>query len=222
MNSLLKHFPTETVELVKADGRRFGNITARVNSAGIRLEDTTLPVEEGDLILRPLPNGLTERFVVVNSGFQPAVGRNMPARFLIEYKRETAVTPEKLEQTITQHFHGSVGNVANGGSNFQQSATINPVGQQLNVSFDPAILRDELNRLRSALRIEAEEPEQYEALSELAHAEKALALEDKPKTIDHLKAAGLKAGPWLLNASTTIGTTVAAEVIKSLLKLPGN
>lgn len=219
--SFLKDFPTEIVELVKGDGRRFENIVALIGSNGVTTEDVSLPIEAGDMILRPLPNGLIDRFTVTDPGYHQAFG-SIPARYSMKVHKETAISPEKVSQSITQHFHGNVGNVATGGSNFQQTATVNPVGQQLNINFDPVVLLDELSRLRTALKMEADEPEHYAALSELHQAEKALVAEDKPKMIDHLKAAGQKAGPWLLNASTAIGTTVAAEVIKALLHLPGN
>lgn len=57
------------ITLIKRDGERHSAIPADVQPDIIFIDDVTVPVEEGDLIERKLPNGLLETFVVVDRGF---------------------------------------------------------------------------------------------------------------------------------------------------------
>ena len=57
------------VALVKQDRRRFEQIPADVQSKTIFIDDASLPIEEGDIIERQLPNGLLERYEVADRGF---------------------------------------------------------------------------------------------------------------------------------------------------------
>jgi hypothetical protein len=130
---------------------------------------------------------------------------------------DTPLPPQTVSHVFNQNFHSAVGNVAAGSTNVTQTASIAPVGQQLNMNVDMTKLSEELKLLRSHLTKEASEPEHYQALGEIASAEKAIADKDQPKMIQHLKSAGT----WALNATTAIGTTLAAEVIKSTLGIGG-
>lgn len=62
-------FKPDTIALVKSDGRRFENIKADVQPDTVFIDDGSLPLEEGDTILRELPNGLEESYIVVDRGY---------------------------------------------------------------------------------------------------------------------------------------------------------
>ena len=74
-------------------------------------------------------------------------------------------------------------------------------------------LTEELAELRKALTAEAKEPEHYEAISAVRSAELEAEKKDGPKVLGYLS----KAGTWVLDVATRIGTTIAAEAIKHSL-----
>jgi hypothetical protein len=62
-------FKSDTITIVKPDGQRFENVKADVQPDTVFIDDGSLPLEEGDTILRELPNGLEERYTVVDRGY---------------------------------------------------------------------------------------------------------------------------------------------------------
>ncbi|SNZ10642.1 hypothetical protein SAMN05421503_1818 [Terribacillus aidingensis] len=62
-------FPTERVKLNKKSGEIIKDIEALVQSNDIFIEDISLPIEEGDSLIRELKNGLKESYIVIDRGF---------------------------------------------------------------------------------------------------------------------------------------------------------
>ena len=60
--------PDEVV-LIKPDGTRYENIRADVQKEIVFIDDGSLPLEEGDTIVRELPNGLVEKYTVLDKGY---------------------------------------------------------------------------------------------------------------------------------------------------------
>jgi len=67
LHSIMKH----TVTLAKRDGKRFEDVLAAVTPQRVITDRSDLPIEEGDMFERVLPNGLVERFEIVERGFHP-------------------------------------------------------------------------------------------------------------------------------------------------------
>lgn len=68
----------ETVTLLKPDGQPYGGeVPARyeLTTRTFWLQDGSLPVEEGDTIIRTLGNGLTERYEILDRGYQAETDR---------------------------------------------------------------------------------------------------------------------------------------------------
>jgi hypothetical protein len=86
---MLEEFPTDTVTLVKPSGDKIENIKALVQPRMIFLPDATVPVEEGDRLVRVLPNGLEERFVVEDRGYYGGMGEIEP-HYQVKVSREGA------------------------------------------------------------------------------------------------------------------------------------
>ncbi len=89
--SRLKQFFNDTVSLLKQDGTQFDNIQASVQPEKIYIEDETLPIEEGDVILRTLKNGLTDRYIVIESTFRQNISPRLPSHYEIRYRKATAL-----------------------------------------------------------------------------------------------------------------------------------
>lgn len=70
----------------KRSGERWSEIPAIVQPGQIILPSSSIPLEEGDLILRLLPSGVEERFVVEDRGFHAAT-MGFPAHFQARVRR---------------------------------------------------------------------------------------------------------------------------------------
>ena len=62
-------FTNTEVTLRKQNGEEYTNIPADVQPKIIFVDDDMLPIEENDYIIRKLPNGLEEKYIVINRGF---------------------------------------------------------------------------------------------------------------------------------------------------------
>ena len=88
MRSILRNFPTEKVKLIKKNGSIFENIEALVQTGKIFIEDTSVSIEEEDIIERTLPNGNKERFVVLDRGFYKGM-HGIPDNYQIKVEKES-------------------------------------------------------------------------------------------------------------------------------------
>ncbi len=101
---MLHQLLRDKVTFVKADGtQKKENIQAGVSPGKILIADTSLQIERGDHILRALPNGLVEDFVVDDPHFNPGVG-SIPPTFNVKVHRSNAAPASA--QTIIAHFTG--------------------------------------------------------------------------------------------------------------------
>ncbi len=121
--------------------------------------------------------------------------------------QEVPIAPQTVSHIYHNTIQGGVGNIAQGGHDFQQSATVAPVAQQLNIDWER--LAEELARLREHLRATATDAEDFEAIGGVISAEKAIQDKDQTKLIAGLR----KGGKVALDVAKDIGTNIAASVI---------
>lgn len=95
---------SDKVTLVKQDGTTIEDIPADVQSKTIFINDASLPIEEGDVLVRDLPNGLCERFVVVERGYFSA-SAGFPAHYQVKFSRQRD-QPSAAETTTVYNLHG--------------------------------------------------------------------------------------------------------------------
>lgn len=69
MRSMLENFPTEKVTILKSDASIIDGVKALVERDMIFIDDTSVSIEDGDIIERTLPSGTKEKFEVLDSGF---------------------------------------------------------------------------------------------------------------------------------------------------------
>jgi hypothetical protein len=81
---------TDTVSLVKKDGRRKEGVGAVVQPKEIITFDVTLDVEEGDRIERPLPTGRIESYLILDTGFNPGHS-GIPPFYQMKVRKESAI-----------------------------------------------------------------------------------------------------------------------------------
>ena len=94
----------DKVTFIKADGsQKQENIQAAVSQGKIILTDTSLQIEPGDHLLRALPNGLVEDYVVDDPNFNAAF-HGIQAHFQVKVHR-SGKAPASA-QTIITHITG--------------------------------------------------------------------------------------------------------------------
>lgn len=124
----------------------------------------------------------------------------------------------------SQHISNSTVGVAAAGNAHVQAGNIQGSGQQnvagggweaFEKSVDLPKLAAELEQLKQELRVKADDPSQFEAVAEIAHAEAAAKEGDSSKLREHLG----KAGKWALEIAKGVGIATAAAALKSALGL---
>lgn len=123
MENLLKQFSRDTVLLKKQNGEVISDIKANVQKDRIHIHDNTLPIEEGDRLVRKLPNGLEESYIVVDRGYREKF-HSIDAHYQCHVQKESSIQYEKWASSITNHFYGANSRV-NIGSTDNSSNVVN-------------------------------------------------------------------------------------------------
>ncbi len=90
---------TDTISIVKPDGRRFDKIKSAVTRNVVHFDDVSVPLEEGDFIERVLPNGMKEVYEVVDRGYYSG-GGGIPDHYQARVQK-TTTPPSRYQQAIT-------------------------------------------------------------------------------------------------------------------------
>lgn len=145
---MIEHFPTETLKIIKPNGNEIENVIGLVSMGKkkITIEDVSLDIEEGDTIVRDLPNGKQEHFTVVDPGFARGMGSHIPDHYNVSIERIS-----KLPKANT-HGSGYI-TVVNEGGRVNINSTDNSINIQ--VSNDTERLFNELTAALEATRDQA-------------------------------------------------------------------
>ncbi|GGN76200.1 hypothetical protein GCM10012290_25690 [Halolactibacillus alkaliphilus] len=74
--------------MIKKDGSISDNIEALVETGKVFIEDTSVSIEEEDIIIRTLPNGNEERLVVLDRGFYRGM-HGIPDNYQVKVEKES-------------------------------------------------------------------------------------------------------------------------------------
>jgi len=96
---MLKNHLKDTVALEKRDGQRVEKIRAAVTGKKIIIDNGDLPIEEGDVLERILPNGLVERYTVLDRGYFAAFG-SQPPHYQVQVEKQTSIQRKSGGTTI--------------------------------------------------------------------------------------------------------------------------
>lgn len=132
---------SDRVTLVKADGTvSRTDLLAVVMKGSIQLHDGTVPIEAGDHLLRKLPNGMVEDYIVIEPTLHSGLGISY---YEVDVRKEAspAQPPQATIQNITNIFHGN-----------NSRANISSTDNSINVAsgFDLETIRDFAAQVRSA------------------------------------------------------------------------
>lgn len=118
---------TDKVTLVKADGTLVKQgIKAQVSPGKIITFDKTLPLQPNDHLLRPLPNGLVEDYIVTDPGYFAGM-QGIEGHFQAKVRRSDApvASPQTVINNITNHFHGANSRVNIGSTDNSTNTNVN-------------------------------------------------------------------------------------------------
>lgn len=86
---MIESFPTESLKIIKQDGSEINNVIGlfHIEKKKVTIEDMTIDIEEGDTIVRDLPNGKQERFTILDTGFMRGMGGHIPDHYNVSFER---------------------------------------------------------------------------------------------------------------------------------------
>lgn len=97
-------FKNDKITLIKSDSRKYEDILADVQKNKIFIDDINLPIEEGDVIIRELPNKLKERYIVIDR----CLYTGHLGHYEVEVRRESM--KENEEKYTNINFYGNINN----------------------------------------------------------------------------------------------------------------
>lgn len=106
--AMLRDFNTDRISLIKYSGAvAQENVPALVTGSIIFVADENFPVEVSDHILRTLPSGLVEDYVVVDPVFYSKALTGADSHFQIKVRKHgSPASKQSIVQGITNNFHG--------------------------------------------------------------------------------------------------------------------
>ncbi len=96
---------TDTVSLLKQDGKKVDGIKASVQKGKIFIQRSDLVIEPGDLIRRRMSNGAEETYKVIDPGFHEAF-HDIPAGYQIDVRKLGVPEAASAAQNITYNISG--------------------------------------------------------------------------------------------------------------------
>ena len=185
---MMKMLP-DLVTLVKPDGKKYENISARIQFEKIFIggsSKSALPVEEGDTLIRKLPNGLIEEYIVIDRGYMPAGG----IVFQSKVKRKTTLSAadEKSGIIVKGDIKADQVYIGNKGIQTQYKTAIEGVTpQQFFAEIREFIEESELSdEVKNALVKDAKDLESDSESGNLSRVEVAYRTENIVKQIPSL------------------------------------
>lgn len=161
MRNLMDDLANDTIYLEKPDGQpRRGPAKAVVQPKKIVTTDASLPIDDGDTLVRVLPDGREERYTVLSSNYQQGFGP-IEAHYQPDVRKESALPrqqprPGSITTTHNYYLHGPNSRVNVDSEDYstnvvESSRLFADLSQTLAQKVDEPELRDKLLRLASEM-----------------------------------------------------------------------
>ena len=95
----------DQVTLIKKSGDRVENIRALVQRDKIFTNDPAIPIEDGDVFERTLPNGIVERYDILDAGFMQGT-EGTPPHYQSVVRKQTKIDPLAQPSQIIYNLTG--------------------------------------------------------------------------------------------------------------------
>ena len=186
---------TDTVSVLKQDGKIFEGIKAAVDSDKISIMRSDILIETGDLVSRKMSNGAEETFRVLDPGFHEKF-HSIPAGYQMRVVKLGVPEAAKAMQNITYNITGHNARInQNSVDNSTNVVSVNPDVVEL-----LAALRSEISRMDLS-------PEQMRSASELLDTAEAQIQGGKPSK--PVLSAVLKALPHAANVAAIVSSLLS-------------
>ena len=96
----------DTVFIEKSDGSRIGPFKTAVSGGSATIFDSKLDVNDGELLIRPLPNGKEEKYLILSAEYSPGLA-SIPPHFSLKLQKTTAVQPATSKHTTVNINHST-------------------------------------------------------------------------------------------------------------------
>ena len=103
----LRDLQNDKVFIEKADSTRTGPHRTAVSQGSAIIFDEHLDVNDGEKLIRPLPNGKEEVYLILSAEYSPGL-HSIPPNFNLQLQKTTAVRPAPPKHT-TVNIHHSTG-----------------------------------------------------------------------------------------------------------------
>lgn len=130
----LRRLMRDTVFIVKPDGSKIGPYQSAVTPDSITIMERAIDVDEGDHVIRPIPSGKEEVYLVLSADYHPGLG-SIPPSYTLRVRKTTAILSEHpMSKSTTINIHNSTG-IQVGDYNTQHiQATFNELIQKIEQS----------------------------------------------------------------------------------------
>jgi len=157
---MLSSFPKSTISIINRRGEvLYQNIKTVFADSIFLIEDTTLIFEEGDIIEKTLPNGISERYEILETGYTEGLG-SISAHFQVKVKKIIKHKVDNIQGRSPNIIHNTYSGVAN--LQIQQNTydSVQVMKTQNNMDYEQLELIVELldtKRLNEAILAEQED-----------------------------------------------------------------
>jgi hypothetical protein len=87
---ILQSLQKDIVFIERADGTRIGPFKTTVSQGSATIFDATLDVDEGEKLIRPLPSGKEESYLITSADFSQGL-HGIPGHFTLRLQKTTAI-----------------------------------------------------------------------------------------------------------------------------------
>ena len=99
MRDFLKNFPTETVRIVDENENEIVTVEGLFSDKGMRTTNVSTPISEGQLIIRTLPNGLNEKYKIINSKYVKGM-HDICDSYMLTLQKENVPKAKNITKSI--------------------------------------------------------------------------------------------------------------------------
>lgn len=105
----LRNLQKDDVYIERTDGTRVGPYKTTVSQGSATIFDSAMEVSEGETLIRPLPTGKEEAYLITSADFSRGLG-SIPAHYTLKLQKATAIRPsEPSSRHTTVNINHSTG-----------------------------------------------------------------------------------------------------------------
>lgn len=121
----------------KSDGTKTDTFRGTLSSKSLIVKDMRFDVEEGDFIVRALPNGREEVYLVRQANFSEGLGGALPPYWQMDIEKTTAIPAASGQKSTTVNIHNSTGIQVGDHNMMSFQVAVNEMAKKIDASDAP-------------------------------------------------------------------------------------